>query len=205
MWSAYYQGLLFGLLLQLSVGPVCVGVFQKAVSERLHRALWMVLGVVVADGVYVLLAAVGMAAVVKTDPVRTIVGLVGALVLAYFGVRSVLTARPPDAVQASPGGAWISLRYGFILTLTNPLTIVFWGGVFATFLASGLYSGAALVAFGLGCVSATGLFLGAIATLGQSAAPLLAGGNRLVWLHRVVGVVLVVMAGLLALETIQPG
>ncbi len=197
------QGFLFGMVLQLSVGPVCLAVFRKSVDDRLGRALWMVAGVAAADGTYIALALLGVAGLLEVGVLRMLVGLAGALVLAVFGVRLLGTRATPAKTVRAAGGALASLRYGFVLTLANPLTIVFWGGVFAGVAASSRFPDPADVyVFGAGCLLSTAAFLSAVAALGRSLSPLLASGVALVWLNRCVGAALIGFALKLALDAL---
>jgi threonine/homoserine/homoserine lactone efflux protein len=54
-----------------------------------------------------------------------------------------------------------------LLILSNPLTIVFWAGVFSTKLAEDGMSRRGMLSFGIGAVLATLSFLGLIALLGS--------------------------------------
>jgi len=196
------QGFLFGMVLQLSVGPVCLAVFRKAVEGRLGPALWMVAGVAAADGAYIALALLGVASFLRIDTLRVIVGLAGALVLAVFGVRLIRAEAAPAAAETS-GGSLASLRYGFLLTVANPLTVVFWGGVFAGVAASTELAGSGDVyPFAAGCLLSTLAFLSAVAVFGRSLSPLLSNGKALRWLNRVVGIVLVGFAAKLAVDVL---
>ena len=196
------QGLAFGMLLQLSVGPVCLGVFQKGLSGRLAPALWMVLGVALADGLYIALALAGVTALLEISALRIALGLLGAATLAWFGWRTLRSAASVAKPASGGEGALGSLRYGFVLTLTNPLTALFWTGVFAG-LAAGSFGAdrAAATAFGLGCVGATLLFLTGVATSGRALGRLLASPAALLWLNRAVGAFLIAFALKLAVDT----
>ena len=54
-----------------------------------------------------------------------------------------------------------------LLTGSNPLTIVFWGGVFSAGVASKNMDGKRIFLFGTGCASATLVFLNAVALAGS--------------------------------------
>lgn len=64
---AIWNGLLFGMMLQLSVGPVCLAVLHHAMTWRLRDALMMVLGVALADEVY-MVGAIGGLSFAVTNP-----------------------------------------------------------------------------------------------------------------------------------------
>jgi threonine/homoserine/homoserine lactone efflux protein len=86
-----------------------------------------------------------------------------------------------------------------LLTASNPLTIVFWAGVFGAKVAAERYGKAELWLFSTGCVTATVAFLTAIALVGALMGQV-APGQVLVWLNVAVGCALLYFAARLALE-----
>jgi threonine/homoserine/homoserine lactone efflux protein len=197
------QGFAFGMLLQIAVGPVCLGVLQKGLAGRLRPALLMVVGVALADALYIALALLGVAALFEIAALRAVLALGGAATLAYFGCRTIRSAA--DKVRPASGGDGRlgSLRYGFVLTLTNPLTALFWTGVFAGLAASSFGADrAAAVAFGAGCVAATLAFLSVVAASGAGLARVLSSPRALGWLNRGVGFCLIAFAIKLALDAV---
>jgi len=208
---AVWDGLLFGMLLQLSVGPVCIAVLQRAVTYGFRQAWWMAAGVAAVDAAYMAAAMGGLALVLQIPLVKNLVVIGGAVALVWFGIgcmrakapqmEGVLagggaaghgeaaslpmaagTARGREAGTEIPTGkARASFWYGAVLTMTNPLTIVFWAGVFGSLLSSTSFADRAeLLWFAAGCVLSTLLFLTAVSVLGRQAARVL----RPVWLKR---------------------
>jgi threonine/homoserine/homoserine lactone efflux protein len=195
------QGLAFGMLLQIAVGPVCLGVLQKGLAGKLRPALLMVVGVALADALYIALAMLGVAALFEVGALRVALALGGAVTLAYFGWRTIRSAADPVRPASGGDSGLGSLRYGFLLTLTNPLTALFWTGVFAGLAASSFGADrAAAIAFGAGCVAATLVFLSVVAASGAGLARALSNPRALGWLNRGVGVCLIVFAIKLALD-----
>lgn len=186
------QGLAFGLLLQISVGPVCLAVLGEAVTHGLRRALAMVLGVALVDAAYMALAATGIAALLQVAATRRALGLLGALVLVLFGVRALLSRSPSEKGTSSPQRSPLgSFALGVVLTAGNPLTVLFWTGAFASLIAAGrLHGRLQVVAFAAGCLAATLLFLTAVAWTARRLATLLRGPVTL-WLDRAVGIALI--------------
>lgn len=198
----YLSGLLFGLMLQIAVGPVCISVLQKGITESFGDAFRMVWGVVIADGTYIVLALLGISGVMCFEPVRIGIGLAGSLLLLYFGLRNLLTRKTDvEQVAAAGGTAGDSFRYGFLLTLSNPLTILFWAGVFGGLIATTQFgSQAGLGLFALGCLSATLVFLTAVGALGRFIGSAVRRPSLLLWLNRAVGLFLIGFAVKLAVD-----
>jgi threonine/homoserine/homoserine lactone efflux protein len=198
--GTFLDGLGFGMVLQLSVGPVCLAVLQRALAGRRRHALAMVLGVAAADALYIALAVIGVSTLIASEVARLLLGLGGAVVLAYYGLRMLLRAAAGGGRATTSGaGALAAWRNGFVLTLTNPLTILFWGAVFAG-LGSGSLRGedGALVAFASGCIAATLLFLSSVVAFGGWLKSVLTNPAALLWLDRGVGLFLIGFAVKLA-------
>ncbi|KPU45305.1 leucine efflux protein [Oxobacter pfennigii] len=168
----FFEGLFFGLMLQIAIGPVCLSVLLLSLSKGFREGMKMSLGVAVVDGLYIIASLLGMAALLKIDILNKVVLSVGGFVLIYFGLSYFKKQGKNDTVikQADRN----SFLYGIKLTLTNPLTILFWSGVFGSLMASNKLSGAAsILAYSAGCVMATVLFLGLISAGGKYASKLL--------------------------------
>lgn len=169
--AAILKGFRFGMLLQLAVGPVCILIFQIAGNSGFAAAILGVFGAFAADALFIILAAIGIAAIIEKEYVKKWLGLIGALVLAAFGINIILESFGmhmfpifPMAGDTGVGGYFLSV---FLLTLSNPLTIVFWAGVFSAKLTEDGLSGSEIFAFAAGCLLSTLLFLSLIAAVGS--------------------------------------
>lgn len=154
----FVNGLLFGLTLQLSVGPVCLAVLHKAISRGFREAFKMVLGVTIIDGAYIAASFLGMAKLLSMAFLKTTVLVAGACILIYFGLRHFLPSKNKTGNSGTEDkGAFL---YALKLTAANPLTIVFWAGTFGMLIASDKLSGLGnIITYSLGCITSTVLFL----------------------------------------------
>lgn len=169
----FVDGLKFGLLLQLAVGPMCLLVFNTAGNRGFAAGMVLVSAIALVDALYILLAGAGVSAILSRENVRRGVKIVGGTVLLLFGLDIATGALgfsllPQVSLFSNVHTGSLFLQ-GVLLTASNPLTIVFWGGVFSTKAAAENMSAVQLCPFGLGCVSATLFFLSAIALLGNGA------------------------------------
>ncbi|MGG6311679.1 LysE family transporter [Paenibacillus macerans] len=192
------RGFKFGMLLQLAVGPVCLFIFQTGSNDGFLAAEYGVLGVVLVDGLFMLAAMLGIGPLLEHEGIRPVIQRLGAAILFLFGLSMVLgslgIALLPNLGLSgfgdSESGAFV---YAVLLTASNPLTILFWAGVFATKMSEMRLPGAGLSRFALGALLATFAFLSSIALLGSLTyaffTPLLSQA-----LNLVVGLVLLVFA-----------
>jgi threonine/homoserine/homoserine lactone efflux protein len=191
------------MVLQLSVGPVCISVLQTGIAHSFAPAFMMTLGVALADSAYVILALLGVSSLMQIPTLRIGIGLAGAMLLLYFGTRSLLSSpAQPTGMTVSARGGWSSLRNGFLLTLSNPLTILFWAGVFGGLIASRPFvTPLSVYVFGTGCVTATVIFLTMVAAVGRLISRLIQPGV-IIWLNRITGLFLIGFAIKLAVGVI---
>ncbi len=196
----FLEGLGFGLLLQISVGPVCIAVLHKGLTQGFRHAWAMVWGAALVDALYILLAIVGVSALLQIGPARTAVGIAGALLLVYFGVRYLRAPAKMTRIEHRGGTPLRSFVFGVGLTFTNPLTIFFWTGVLGAMMsAHSFHQVGGVVYFAVGCVVATLLFLTAVALAGHLLERVLTERLTL-WLNRAVGLFLIAFAAKLSLD-----
>ncbi|MGL6107318.1 LysE family transporter [Romboutsia sp.] len=190
-----FKGFKFGMLLQLAVGPICLLIFQTAISSGFFIAGIGVLGVTIVDILYILLAILGIGTLLnKSSYAKSIIKYFGALILIIFGISNITGAFGQSLIPSlnfihSQNVENILLKT-MLLTLSNPLTILFWAGVFSTKIIDENMKDNDLYLFGFGAVLSTILFLSFIATLGSMANNFLST-SLINFLNVVVGFVLI--------------
>ena len=166
------KGFRFGMLLQIAVGPVCLFIFQAAIASGFLAAEMGVLGVVLVDTLYILLAILGIGALLdKFAKAKLVLKYFGAAVLVIFGLSNILGSfgisfLPGLNLEASHDSHTIFSKV-LILTLSNPLTILFWAGVFSTKLVEEKMERREIYLFGCGAVLSTAFFLSLVAASGS--------------------------------------
>lgn len=166
----FIKGILFAMLIQIAVGPVCIFVFNTAVSSGFASGMAAACAVTIVDGIFILAALLGVASLLNRKHPEKI-KYIGAFVLILFSIYMIVSTLLSIHTSALQGNVqknvWLSFIQAFVLTAANPLTIVFWAGVFSTKLSSEKYNRNETILFSLGCVSATPFFLGIIAFAGS--------------------------------------
>ena len=132
--TLFVQGIAMGFCIAVPVGPIGVLCLRRSLAQGMASGLMTGLGAATADACYGAVAGFGLTAV-STFLVRQgfLLGLVGGLFLCYLGVRTFRT--PPATEAAGARGESLLAAYGstFLLTITNPLTILSFVGIFAGF------------------------------------------------------------------------
>ncbi|MBU1662878.1 MAG: LysE family translocator [Chloroflexi bacterium] len=157
--TTFLLGLIIGISIAAPVGPIGVLCIRRTLTEGRLAGLVSGLGAASADAIYGVIAGFGLTFISGfLVEQQTWLRLLGGLFLCYLGVRTYLS-RPSDkpAVARSHSllGNYLSI---FVLTLTNPITIISFavifaglglaesGGdyIFATLMVLGVFTGSAL-------------------------------------------------------------
>lgn len=137
------RGLIIGFTIAAAVGPITLLVIRRTIAHGGLYGFASGLGVAAADATYAGIAAFGLTAITTVlVSGHVLLGLVGGAIIAVMGLRTMASrpTRPADDVERPGlGGAFASI---YALTMTNPLTIILYGGVFA---GIGLVAGSSFV------------------------------------------------------------
>jgi threonine/homoserine/homoserine lactone efflux protein len=152
------KGLIIGFSIAAPVGPIGLLCVRRSLADGRLAGFVSGLGAATADAVYGVVAALGLTAITDLLLARqSWLQLGGGVFLLYLGVA---TFRAPPPVSPARTAAAPSLFAAYVstlaLTLTNPLTIVSFIGIFA---GLGAANGSALASVSL----VLGVFLGSAA------------------------------------------
>lgn len=161
------NGFLTGLFLQLAIGPIFFFVLSLAVESDLVVALAGVMGVVLADYIYIGLSIFGIAKMIDHPKVKKTFGIISAVVIIAFGVYLLWNALQGAGGAAISSESTISGAFAtcFFLTISSPLTIFFWSSVFAVKAIEKNYGKKDITIFGVGAGLSTLIFMGAMVTV----------------------------------------
>ncbi|MGQ9859929.1 MAG: LysE family translocator [Thermodesulfobacteriota bacterium] len=185
------KGGLVGFCLAVPLGPVNVLCMRRTLTHGRASGLASGLGAALADGIYGGIAGFGVQFAAQAILESQIwLRLLGGALLCYLGYRS-FAAKPAQVVATnSHNGVVGDVLSTFLLTLTNPMTIISFAAVFAAMGISkeeGGVAGASLLVVGvfLGSMSwwtvlawIVGLFRGKMGSVG------------LLWANRISGLVI---------------
>ncbi|MBP7278499.1 MAG: LysE family transporter [Sedimentibacter sp.] len=166
-----YRGFKFGMILQLAVGPMCLMVFNTSATYGFLMGLSLVLAISLIDCLYIILSGFGVAAIINKEDVKSTIKVLGCIVLVLFGTNTItgafgFTLLPEIRLFSNVTDRNIFIQ-GLMLTASNPMTIIFWGGVFSTQVAEYDFSKKQIIFFGLGCILSTLFFLTIISFCGS--------------------------------------
>ena len=133
MTSAFFlRGLVIGFSLAAPVGPIGLLCIRRSLAEGGLVGLITGLGAATADATYGAIVAFGLTAVSGFLVAQKLwLGLFGGLFLCYLGVRTFVSPPTDHEAQARGTGLASACASTFVLTLTNPMTILSFIPVFA--------------------------------------------------------------------------
>ena len=147
------RGMVIGFSIAAPVGPIGVLCIRRTLASGRAVGFASGLGAATADAAYGCVAGFGLTLVSGA-----LIGgqfwlrLVGGLFLCYLGIKSVLSQPAEEAASAEGAGLAGAYVSTFVLTLTNPMTILSFAAVFAGLGiadARGNYGSAALLVLGV--------------------------------------------------------
>lgn len=197
--SLFLRGLVIGFSIAAPVGPIGVLCIRRTLAEGQLYGLVSGLGAATADALYGCVAAFGLTFISSFLIGHKLwLGLIGGLFLLYLGVKTLLSKPAEDAARAEGKGllgAYISI---FLLTLTNPMTILSFVAIFAALglgSATGSYASALILVLGVFCGSALWWLLlsGGVGLFRNKF-----NARGLLWVNRISGVV-ITLFGIIAL------
>ncbi len=156
------SGIIMGLIAAVPIGPVNIICIRRTFAFGPLNGFISGLGAALGDGIFAAITGLGLTWIaILIEGYATIIELVGGALLLYFGVRAFLSSLTPkaenDGCESAPenGGSSLAgaIASAFVLTITNPATLLAFTAMFAGLggLAGGAgsYSDAAFVVAGV--------------------------------------------------------
>ena len=133
-YTLLLKGLVIGFALALPIGPIGILCIRKTAAEGHVSGMVVGFGAAMADALYGFVAAFGLTIISDTLLSQQLwIRFIGGGFLCYLGVKTYF-AKLPDSSQQSNGRGYVgSFISTFLLTLTNPISIIAFLGVFAGF------------------------------------------------------------------------
>lgn len=187
--SILTQGVIIGFSIAAPVGPIGVLCIRRTLADGRAVGFASGLGAATADALYGCVAGLGLTVVssILIDQ-QSWFRLIGGLFLLYLGGKTFLARPAKEAAQVTGNGLGGAYASTFLLTLTNPLTILSFTGIIMANASEGSASAGVLV---------LGVFLGSALwwlVLSSGASLLRAKFDLrwLGWLNKISGLVITV-------------
>jgi len=203
--SVLLVGFGLGFFVAAQLGPLSLFAIRSTLRSGVPIGLAIGAGVAVIDTLYAAAGAAGAAGLLEIEPLRVAFGLIGAGVLVFLGIRTLVSAfrvrlggELEDEV-ATPRRAFATALGA---TASNPLTIASWAAIFTAAGAAGAAHGGdvAVLLAGVGIGSMTWM---ALLASGVGVARRWVGDRALRAVDVIAGAGLLGFGGLLAYRTLN--
>jgi len=127
-----FRGLVIGFSIAAPVGPIGVLCIRRTLAKGRAYGLVSGLGAATADAIYGCIAGFGLTFISSIlVNQQGWIRFAGGVFLCYLGLRTFL-ARPAEQTASARGSGLIgAYASAFLLTLTNPITILSFAAIFA--------------------------------------------------------------------------
>lgn len=206
--SIFLQGVYWGVLLAILVGPLLVALIQASLEQGTKAGIAVGLGIWVSDLLFILTVYFGISYVsawIELDHFEVTLGLAGAAVLLGTGVLTLLTQPPrlddPDHLLKNTKGPLALWFKGFLINTINPFTVFFWASVMTTVVLEREYDGHQASLF-FGGILAMIVFTDSLKVFLAKKIRHKLTSRHLWWVRRISGIALIVFAGVLAVRVL---
>ncbi|MCJ7843481.1 LysE family translocator [Lederbergia sp. NSJ-179] len=134
--GVFFGYVFLGLSLAAPIGPVNAAQLDKGIKSGFFHAWLVGLGAMTADLIYMLAVYLGVVHFLEIPFMQTFLWSFGFFVLVYTGVESLVSARKMTfSSRQRDESRSKSFFSGFFMSISNPLTILFWLGIYGSVLA----------------------------------------------------------------------
>jgi len=188
----FLKGLIVGLSIAVPVGPIGVLCIRRTLAKSRIVGLLSGLGAATADALYGAIAGFGLTILSNFLTGQKLwLHLIGGGLLCLLGVKTFFSRPAEQGTCAEGGSLWHAYLSTFFLTLTNPMTLLFFAAVFA-----GLGIGSESHHYITAGILVSGVFIGSamwwLVLVGFTGIlQALFNFKRLQWLNRISGLIII--------------
>ena len=130
MFSAFFHGILLGLLLSILIGPVFFMLIKTSIHDGFRDAMFLEAGIFLSDVFCITLSYLGLAQLFMKPEHESIILICGGIILLIFGITTYLSHKKMADPDAPPKRTPVHklMMKGFFFNLSNPSVILFWIG-----------------------------------------------------------------------------
>jgi threonine/homoserine/homoserine lactone efflux protein len=132
----YISYIILGLSLAAPIGPVNAVRLEKGLKNGFWHAWIVGAGSMFADGVYMLIVYLGLVQFLDSPMIQTFLWLFGGFILLYSGIEGMMNANKISVTYIRSKESLLKCFFtGFIMSVSSPLSILFWLGIYGSVLA----------------------------------------------------------------------
>lgn len=160
-------GLLLGYGAAIPIGPINLEIMRRNLHFGTAMGLALGFGACSADVTYLVLLSLGALKILAYPLVLKIIGVVGSVILAWFGYNALRlkSSANDNNKPLTTHSFWRNYLEGYVLTLINPYTILFWSSISTTLALVTHANSQAIVYAGIGVLLSTSSWIVGLNTL----------------------------------------
>ena len=148
-------GIFLGWGAAIPLGPINIEMIRRNLTFGFRSGIALGIGATTADATYLVLLMLGALIFLTHLLVLAVVGIVGAVILAYFGWRNIVS-QPSQKLQQLRQRKFLAIWLsGYVITLLNPMTIIFWSSISSQIASITLGRPIAIIFVALGVILGT--------------------------------------------------
>jgi len=175
--NSIFAYIFLGVSLAAPVGPVNAAQLDTGIKNGFFHAWIFGIGALIADTIYMVLVYFGVGQIIDSPLVKIILWSFGCFVLTYTGIENLLSLHKIKIDVKSGKKVLLKRSFltGFFMSLLNPLTILFWLGIYGSILAetSDGFIGNQLIIYSMAIIAGVLLWDTTMATISSGARRLL--------------------------------
>jgi len=128
--DAYFKGMIFGLILVISLGPIFFFLIQTSIEKGFLAGLSVACGTLLSDSIFITISLFSITRITDNKNFKVALGIIGGAVLIGFGVYSFFKKaiiKDMHIEQPKVNYPSIGLK-GFLINTLNPFVLIFWLG-----------------------------------------------------------------------------
>ncbi|MCW5590354.1 MAG: LysE family translocator [Legionellales bacterium] len=127
----FFIGILLGLGAAIPIGPVNLEMIRRHLRLGLFSGVSLGIGACCADVTYIVLLYLGIINLLSHPMILSLIGMLGAIILLWFGYGALSLPLQNNSTPLKQIPLWRHYLEGYLMTLLNPYTILFWTSISA--------------------------------------------------------------------------
>lgn len=126
MISTVLEGLIFGFVLSINIGPIFLLLIETSIKLGVKDAFIMNAGVLTSDILWIFLLYLGIDSYLGTFFNSSSSQVLGGIIFIMFGIGGLFYVKNGNKVQTLSKQRRILFTKGFLLNFVNPSVVLFW-------------------------------------------------------------------------------
>lgn len=138
--GVFLSYIFLGLSLAAPLGPINAAQINHGIKNGFFHSWLIGLGSIVGEIFFILAVFFGVVHFLETSFMKTFLWSFGAFVLFYTGIESIMSSQKLQwKEERSKDSFRKTFTTGFLITISNPLSILFWLGIYGSVLANTIH------------------------------------------------------------------